>query len=103
MNDDSTAVGLLLEDVMDLDTALQSFSGVLVLQLTAADEPRLSELKSVLEKHKGRNRIFLETTGRDGAARRVRAGNQHGVTLCAELARDLESLLGRGKVRLARS
>jgi len=102
-DDDSVSAALLLEEVMDLDTALQSFSGVLIIRVGPQDESRMPELSILLEKHRGANRLFLEVEGRDGALRRVRAGDRHGVRIDSDLARELETLLGPGKARLARS
>ncbi len=38
----------------------------------------------------------------DGRTRRVRAGTNLGVAISSEFAREVESLLGRGRIRLAR-
>ena len=102
-DDDTVAVGLLLDGVADVDTALRDFSGVLVVRLAQTDRAKLTELGQVLGRHRGRSRLFLEVEGLDGQVRRVRAEGAHSVSIDSDLARELDTLLGRGKARLARS
>ncbi|MEW6072472.1 MAG: DNA polymerase III subunit alpha [Planctomycetota bacterium] len=102
-DDDSSAVGLLLEGVSDVDSALDAFGGVLVIRLAPADRARLPELARLLALHPGRSRVFFEVEGDDGRPRRVRTNGQQGVRIDGELTRALEQLLGKGKARLARS
>jgi DNA polymerase-3 subunit alpha len=100
----STEVQLLLEEVLPLDRALERFQGALVIALAAGiDEACLDELLALLARHRGKHRLFLEVTGADGRTRRVRAGERHGVRLSAELAQEIERLLGAGRARLARA
>jgi hypothetical protein len=70
--------------------------------VTPEDSGRLAELKATLERHKGRRPLYLLVTGEDGCTRRVRAPSDMRVDISAELATDVDRLLGRGRVRLAR-
>ncbi len=101
--DDATAsVGLLLEEVLGLEAALQRFTGGLVIRLEPEDQGRVSELARLVEAHRGSSRLFLEVQGADGRLRRVRASERHGVRISSELAQNIERLLGRGRTKLAR-
>ncbi|HED64615.1 MAG TPA: hypothetical protein ENJ09_03565, partial [Planctomycetes bacterium] len=101
-DDDRSAVGLLLNQVMDVEEAIENFRGGLVVSLTPQDEPRLDELAELLEGHRGDKRLFLEIEGRDGKRWRVRAGERHRVAISSRLATDVEKLIGKGKAKLAR-
>jgi hypothetical protein len=62
----------------------------------------LPDLRAVFAKHKGKNALYLQVTGADGKLRRVRAGNECRVAISENFARDIDGLLGRGRVKLAR-
>jgi DNA polymerase-3 subunit alpha len=104
--DDATTggatVALLLEEVLDLETALLGFRGALVVRLGPGDEEKLPALAGLLGQHRGACRLFLEIEGQDGRLRRVRAGEEHRVRIGPALAQGLEALLGRGRLKLAR-
>ncbi len=100
--DANAAIGLLLDEVMDLEQALLSFRGGLVVTLLPSDHDRIEELSKLLDEHRGDKRLFLEIEGADGQRRRVRAGERHGVRISAELAAAIEKLLGKGRAKLAR-
>ncbi len=100
-NQQST-VGLLLEEVMEIETALNRFEGGLVVELRPSDESGLTGLEDLVRSHKGKSRLFLEIDGVDGFRRRVRASERYNVAISSELARGIDRLLGRGRARLAR-
>jgi DNA polymerase-3 subunit alpha len=101
-DDPSGSVGLLLDEVMQLEQALQRFQGALVLRLTPADRGKLADLARLIEGHRGDRRLFLEIEGEDRLLRRVRANDRHGVRISAPLAQEVEGLLGKGRAQLAR-
>jgi len=94
--------GLVLEEAMDVEAALARFSGGVVIQLCPEDDACLPELHTTLVQHRGKSPLFFLVTGRDGCTRTVRASGSHGVAISAGLAADVDRLLGRGRVRLAR-
>jgi len=93
---------LILEDVMSVEDALRRFDGGLVVALEPEDGPRLGELHTVLLRHKGRRPLYFQVLGADGCTRRVRASGDIKVDINAELAGEVDRLLGRGRVRLAK-
>ena len=84
------------------EAALSNFQGGVVVHLNPEDEPRLPALIEILEQHRGKQPLYLQVTGSDGKSRRVRAGKQRDVSISEEFAREVDELLGRGRVRLAR-
>ena len=100
--DDVGMLGLLLEEVLDFDGALGRFRGGLVIHLEPEDHDKVAELGSLVGRHRGENRLFLEVTGTDGRRRRVRADERHGVRITSELAGEIDGLLGKGRAKLAR-
>ena len=98
-----TQVGLILEEVLLLEEALERFDGGLVIQVGPRDRPALKPLTEILRSHRGERRIFLEVEGEDGVRRRVRANQEQGVRISSALVRELEAVLGEsGRVQLAR-
>ena len=65
------------------------------------DHPGIVPIFEIGE-HQGQNPIYLQVTGSDGCSRRVRAGNGHRVAVSDSFARQIDELLGKGRVRLAR-
>jgi DNA polymerase-3 subunit alpha len=102
VDDTSTNIGLLLEEVMDLDKALANFKGVLVVQLAPGDQDKVPALIDLVGAHRGRSRLFLDIDGIDGQRRRIRTGERHAVTISENLAKSIEGLLGQGRAKLAR-
>ena len=100
--DAASQAGLLLEEVMDLEQALQSFRGGLVIRVSSADQPKMPALVELVGGHRGGNRLFFEVEGTDGSQRRIRAAERHGVKISAELAQEIDGLLGQGRTKLAR-
>ena len=101
-DDDASAIGLLLDQVLDLEQALADFRGGLVITLAQSDREKVDPLAEIVRRHRGDKRLFLEIEGVDGTHRRVRAGEQHGVRISSALATDVERLLGKGRAKLAR-
>ena len=91
---------LILEELMSVEDALKRFEGGLVVQLVPDDAPQLAALRETLKRHPGKRPLFLQVTGDDGHMRRVRL--EHGVEINAKLAEEVDSLLGKSRVRLAR-
>ena len=100
--EDTSTVGLLLDQVLDLEAALTDFRGGLLISLSHADHEKVDALADLVAAHRGDKRLFLEIEGLDGQVRRVRAGERHGVKISAELATGVERLLGKGRAKLAR-
>ncbi len=98
----AASIGLLMEEALDLESALTGFRGALVIRLLPGDDAQLPALSRVLAGHRGPCRLFLETEGADGRVRRVRAGDEHRVRVSSALAQAIEGLLGRGRTKLAR-
>jgi len=101
-DDTSSAVGILLDEVLLLDQALESFRGGLVIQLEPGDDAKLDQLASLVRNNRGGSRLFLEVQGADGRLRRVRPSDRHNVRISTELAQELEGILGPGRAKLAR-
>jgi DNA polymerase-3 subunit alpha len=93
---------LLLEEALTVDEALARFAGCVVVKIGAEDAEILPSLRATIEKHRGKSPIYFQVTGEDGATRRVRAGNDLTVSISENFARELEGLLGRGRVSVAR-
>ena len=94
--------GLILERIMTVEDALRGFEGGLVVHVEPEDDHLLPQLKSTLQQHKGARPLYLTVRGSDGHVRRVRAGGDLKVSINAELAEEVDALLGRGRVKLAR-
>ncbi|MEX1026357.1 MAG: DNA polymerase III subunit alpha [Planctomycetota bacterium] len=95
-------IGVLLDEVVPLEAAMESFGGAFVVNLLPADHDRVADVAQIVQRFRGANRLFLEIEGVDGGRRRVRANERHGVRICAELIGELEAVLGPSRVALAR-
>jgi DNA polymerase-3 subunit alpha len=100
--DESDEPAMLLDEVLDIEEAISRFEGGLMIRVDPDDEGQLPELRAILGRHKGGRPLFLQVRGRDGRSRRVRAGKDAGVAISAELATEVDRLLGVGRVSLAR-
>ncbi len=100
--DESEEPAMLLDEVLEVDEAIARFEGGLVVNVGPEDAGLLPRLKEVLARHKGSRQLFLEVDGLDRRTRRVRAGKDVRVAISAGLAREVDELLGAGRVRLAR-
>ena len=102
LEENSDEPALLLDNVMTVESAMSRFQGGVVVHLRPEDDGLLDRLKGVIGEHQGQNPIYLQVTGSDGCSRRVRAGNGHRVAVSDSFARQIDELLGKGRVRLAR-
>ena len=94
---------LILEEVLEVDQALKRFEGGLMVHLEPEDDGLLPRLHATLKRHPGARPLFFQVLGQDGRLRRVRAGGEMRVEISAALAREVDDLLGRGRVRLVRT
>ena len=102
VDDRSEEPALILEEAMTVEDALRRFEGALIVNLEPPDRPKLAQLREVFQGHKGRRRLYFQIAGSDGTARRVRVGGDLRVAISAELAEEVDQLLGRGRVHLGR-
>ncbi len=93
---------LILEEALSVEEALKRFEGFLVIELENFDRERLGALRAALAAHPGKSPVCFLVHGDDGYLRRIRAGKEFGVSITAELADSISTLLGRGRLRLAR-
>jgi DNA polymerase III alpha subunit len=93
---------LLLEEAHTIDEALARFAGCVVLHLGTEDAHLLPGLRAAVERHRGKSPLYLQVTGEDGKSRRIRAGGELCIEISERFAREIDGLLGRGRVRLAR-
>jgi DNA polymerase-3 subunit alpha len=101
-DDTASAGGVLLDEVLLLEDALQAFRGGLIIHLRPSDDVRLPEITDLVRTHRGSSRLFFEIEGVDGRLRRVRSSERHSVRISTELARGIERVLGAGRTKLAR-
>jgi DNA polymerase III subunit alpha len=94
---------LILEEVLEVDGALKRFEGGLMVHLEPEDDGLLPQLRQTLLRHPGQRPLFFQVLGQDGRVRRVRAGGELRVEISAALAKEVDALLGRGRVRLVRT
>ncbi len=102
LEENSEEPGLLLDEILDVDTALARFSGGLIVSIQPTDYGHLSELKGIIDRHSGRQPLYFLAQGEDGHCRRVRASDECRVSISEDLAREIASILGEDRVRLAR-
>jgi len=102
LEEGSDEPALILGEALGLPEALRKFSGGLLVSLEPEDERLLNELRSILVSHRGPSPVFLQVTGEDGCARRVRASSENSVSVSEELATELGALLGCQRVGLVR-
>jgi len=102
LEDRAEQPALILKELLAVEAAIARFQGALVIGLDQRDESRLEELARLVRTRKGTNPLFLDVEGHDGRLRRVRCGKDLAVKIEPELLREVENLLGSGRVRLAR-
>jgi len=100
--EEAGAGGILLDEVLDLEEALQTFKGGLIIHLRPSDDELLPQVSELVRAHRGPSRLFFEIEGVDGRLRRVRSSERHNVKISTELARGIERVLGSGRTKLAR-
>ena len=93
---------LLLEEIWTVEEALGRFQGGVVVNVAPEDEHLLPDLRRLVDGHKGRAPLYLQVQGQDGRTRRVRAGGDCRVAISERFAQEVDALLGKGRVRLAR-
>jgi DNA polymerase-3 subunit alpha len=93
---------LLLDEVLTVDEALARFEGGVVVRIEPEDSALLPTLRETLLRHRGRRPVYFQVRGGDGSLRRVRAGPDYRVQITPQLAEQVDRLLGKGRVRLAR-
>ncbi len=93
---------MLLDELLSLEAALARFDGACVVQLGPEDRGLIDALQGILAAHQGKAPLFLQVTGTDGCSRRVRAGNDWRISISEGFARDVDRVLGKGRVRLVR-
>ena len=101
-SDESEEPAMLLDEILEVEEAIARFEGGLVIQVEREDSGLLPRLKDVLTQHKGSRTLFFDITGTDGQIRRVRAAGESNVAITAELAHEVDELLGTGRVGLAK-
>jgi hypothetical protein len=87
---------------MTIEDALSRFAGGVVVHLSEEDAHLLEPLRAAVQRHRGKSPLYLHVTGADGKVRRLRAGADHSIAISEPFAREVDQLLGRGRVRLAR-
>ncbi|MCB9914410.1 MAG: DNA polymerase III subunit alpha [Planctomycetes bacterium] len=102
LEEDSEEPAMLLEEVFSLEEALARFEGGLMIHVGPEDAQALERLGETLQAHRGKQPLYFQVTGDDGHSRRVRAGNGWTVAISNDLATQVDAILGRGRVRMAR-
>ena len=99
-NNDEPAV--LLDELMTVEDAIERFQGGVVIQIGPEDKGVLDALEASIKANRGKQPLYFLVRGDDGHSRRVRAGTEWTVSISDSFAREVDGLLGRGRVRLAR-
>jgi len=99
-NNDEPAV--LLDELMTVEDAIERFQGGVVIQLGPEDKGVLAALEASIKANRGKQPLYFLVRGDDGHSRRIRAGTEWTVAISDSFAREVDGLLGRGRVRLAR-
>jgi len=102
LEEGSEEPALLLEEAYTVDEALARFVGCVVVRIGAEDAHLLPGLRAAVERHRGKSPLYLQVTGEDGRNRRIRAGGDLSIEISERFAREIDGLLGRGRLRLAR-
>lgn len=102
VEEDADEPAMILEEALTVDEALGRFEGGVLLKIKPEDQPQLGDLRSLVDRHPGPSPLILQVMGSDGSTRRVRAGGHLKVGISADMAEEIDTLLGRGRVHLAR-
>ena len=92
----------LLEPYFTEDAVYETIADAPFAGIQAGRDTLFAQLKQTLEQHKGKRPLYLTVRGNDGHVRRIRAGGDLRVDINAELTEQVDRLLGRGRVKLAR-
>ncbi|HEV8111265.1 MAG TPA: DNA polymerase III subunit alpha [Planctomycetota bacterium] len=102
LEDRAEEPALLLEEALTLDEALARFAGCVVVKIGSDDAHLLPGLRAVIERHRGKSPLYLQVTGDDGGNRKIRAGSDLSIEISERFAREVDAVLGAGRVRVAR-
>jgi DNA polymerase-3 subunit alpha len=102
LEDRSDEPALLLDELMTVEEAIERFQGGVVIQLGPEDKGVLPALEASIKANRGTQPLYFLVRGDDGHSRRIRAGSDWSVAISDGFAREVDGLLGRGRVRLAR-
>ncbi len=102
LEEGSEEPSLLLEEALTIDEALARFAGCVVVRIGTQDAYLLPSLRAAIERHRGKSPLYLQVTGDDGQNRRIRAGGDLSIEISEGFAREIDALLGQGRLRVAR-
>ena len=102
LEENSDEPGMLLDELMTVEQAIERFQGGVLIQLGPEDKGVLDSLETVIKSHRGKQPLYFLVRGDDGHSRRIRAATDWNVAISDGLAREVDGLLGRGRMRLAR-
>jgi hypothetical protein len=94
--------GLRISEVVPFAQAARRLCQTVVIKLEngKVDAALFQRLRGVLEAHRGGCEIVLQLETRDGRGARIRVGRELFVAYSAELRREIDDLLGPGRVQL---
>ncbi|MEZ5974106.1 MAG: DNA polymerase III subunit alpha [Planctomycetota bacterium] len=101
LEDSGEEPALIIDRILPINQALETFQGGISVQLDPRDETILDALHDLVVRNKGDRPLFLQVTGDDGHVRRVRV-HKHHIQIGEEIAQELIGLLGDGRVGLVR-
>lgn len=95
-------LGLIAHRLMSLEEAPRELAATLLVRLAADrhDEATVDALARILRSRPGKSPVYLEISGEDGLRARLKVGDAFAVACDQDLARQLEELLGSGRVTL---
>jgi len=102
LEESSEEPALLLDEVLTIEEAIARFAGGVVVALEEGDAHLLDQLRVMIGRHRGARPVYLSVRGADGRVRRVKAGPEWSVSISEPFAKEVDQLLGRGRMRLAR-
>jgi DNA polymerase-3 subunit alpha len=96
-------VGLIVNELVDLEKAPSVLSGTLLVRIDGREqgEECFETLARIFKSHPGSSPVFLEFSSPDGFRAQLRVGDEYGVICDQEIARQVEGVLGTGKVTIA--
>jgi DNA polymerase III alpha subunit len=94
--------GLIVGDVIPLEEASGRLTTAVRLDLSQrADTQIINQLKPTLARHKGGIDVYVQASASDGRSVMMRLEREYTVRPSGEMVKELESLLGEGRVHLA--
>lgn len=96
-------VGLIVTELVELSKAPQQLSGSMVLRMDSSEHSPdcIPKLARLFQSRPGNSPVFLEISSPDGVRSRLRVGDKFTVSCDQELARQVEEIIGEGRVSLA--